>query len=358
MSMASSTESIHYGKRSLTLESQLLSFPDVILFYTLSYLSPGEWSCFGSVCAPFARQHNELWADLYNWKFVTASDRICRGNKMMKQLGKTLIKPRTTRSESNPRRAFFNALRNRLFAFDYSASRMYACLRKSDSPKTIASMLLPDFPVNRLFVSCSDSTILCAAVRLRRWRVVNYLVSVLGADLNIQDRNGMNALLITAWWGDYVGMKKLFKISYSIRNSYKNRTDRCNIQQSIVDTEFQSDSATVVSKDKGLSSPVSWMCHNDSLNRPASYDEQSTQAMSHVINLDIVGCPSMTSVCGGSGPYTAQEWASRKSVVCPENRNYQDIVRFLKSERKKVELFQIDEMEPFDVTGPALECLN
>ena len=262
----------------------------------------------------------------------------------MKYLGKSVIKPRTTRSESNPRRAFFNALRNRMFAFDHSASRMYACLRKTDSPKSIAAMLLPDFPVNRLFVSCSDSTILCAAVRLRRWRVVNYLVSVLGADLNSQDRNGMNALLITAWWGDYAGMKKLFKISDSMRDNCKMRTDKYNVVKNIVRTGRQSHIAATVSKGRAYSSTIIKMSHNPSLEGPSHCDEQLTQSRSYVINLDITGCPSMTSVCGGSGPYTAQEWASRKSVVCPENKNFQDIVRFLKSERKKAETLQIDEM--------------
>ena len=263
---------------------------------------------------------------------------------MMKQLGKTLIKPRTTRSESNPRRAFFNALRNRMFAFDHSASRMYACLRKIDSPKSIAAMLLPDFPVNRLFVSCSDSTILCAAVRLRRWRVVKYLVRVLGADLNSQDRNGMNALLITAWWGDYAGMQKLFKISDSMRDNCKMRTDKYNAVQNIVRTGSQSHVAATVSKGRAYSSTIIKMSHNPSMEGPSHCDEQLTQSRSYVINLDITGCPSMTSVCGGSGPYTALEWASRKSVVCPENKNFQDIVRFLKSERKKAETLQIDEM--------------
>ena len=343
-SMALSAVTLHSGKQSFTAESHLLSFPDVILFYALSFLNAGDWSCFGSVCASFAREHNELWADLYNWKFVSVCDRVRRGIKSMKYLGKSVIKPRTTRSESNPRRAFFNALRNRMFAFDHSASRMYACLRKTDSPKSIAAMLLPDFPVNRLFVSCSDSTILCAAVRLRRWRVVNYLVSVLGADLNSQDRNGMNALLITAWWGDYAGMKKLFKISDSMRDNCKMRTDKYNVVKNIVRTGRQSHIAATVSKGRAYSSTIIKMSHNPSLEGPSHCDEQLTQSRSYVINLDITGCPSMTSVCGGSGPYTAQEWASRKSVVCPENKNFQDIVRFLKSERKKAETLQIDEM--------------
>lgn len=51
------------------------------------------------------------------------------------------------------------------------------------------------------------------------------------------------------------------------------------------------------------------------------------------LHLDLVGTPTMTSVCGGRGPYTAHDWAKRKSLVCPEQTEFLSIVKLLEKER-------------------------
>eukprot|EP01041_Mallomonas_annulata_P002917 gene2917-5730_t len=45
------------------------------------------------------------------------------------------------------------------------------------------------------------------------------------------------------------------------------------------------------------------------------------------------GSPIMTSACGGKGPYTAEVWASRKAIVCPEILSFQKIASVLKKKR-------------------------
>ena len=53
------------------------------------------------------------------------------------------------------------------------------------------------------------------------------------------------------------------------------------------------------------------------------------------LNLELSGTPTMTSVCGGKGPYTAKIWAERKSVVCPERPEFAAIVKLIVDEGRK-----------------------
>jgi hypothetical protein len=42
-----------------------------------------------------------------------------------------------------------------------------------------------------------------------------------------------------------------------------------------------------------------------------------------------------TSICGGTGPFTAKEWAGRKALVCPENPSFLTCVRLIELEEKR-----------------------
>lgn len=306
----------------------LLMCPESVLLYISTYLGPSDWSSLGNLCVSIARERNELWIEIFAWKFVimnACSSRKRKGKTLVSSVNSAKKNSRTTRSESNPRLAFFNAMRNRMYAFDHCATLMIAAMRKSDSPKTISKILLPDFPVNRLFVPFSDSTLLGAAVRFRRWRVAKYIVADLGANMNTQDQNGMNPIITLAWWGDFWGVKKLFKISHLMLRKYE------------VSSEL--DLTSVNSLHNGVDSPDNsgLRFRRNRTNNLYGGSVERSGATGHwknfVIDLDLVGCPSMTSVCGGSGPYNAEEWARRKSIVCPENDNFSNIVDFLMNER-------------------------
>lgn len=47
------------------------------------------------------------------------------------------------------------------------------------------------------------------------------------------------------------------------------------------------------------------------------------------LNLKQQGALLQTSACGGTGPFTAKEWARRKSVVCPEAPGYRNCYELL-----------------------------
>lgn len=306
--------------------------PNSVVLYILTYLGPNEWSSYGNLCLSSARERNELWVEIFLWKFVVMNACSSEKRKGKNSKSSTTKKNRTTRSQSNPRLAFFNALRNRMYAFDHCAMLMTTALRKSDSPRAIASILLPDFPVNRLFSPFSDSTLLCTAVRFRRWRVVKYIVTDLGANMNMQDQNGMNPMLIAAWWGDLYGVKKLIKISQLMLQKYGSASE--------VDPTSVNDSnpsLTAIPLDAHSPGRAGQKSRRLKANSPAAGKFEKCEASglwkSLVLDLDLVGCPSMTSVCGGSGPYNAEEWARRKSIVCPEREEFSEIVKLLQTER-------------------------
>lgn len=311
--------------------------PDSVVLYICTYLGPTCWSSMGNLCVSFARERNELWVELFVWKFVVTNACSSRKSKGKNSHSTIMKKSRTTRSESNPRLAFFNALRNRMYAFDNCAMLMTSALRRSDSPKAIASILLPDFPVNRLFIPFSDSTLLCTAVRFRRWRVVKYIVSDLGANMNMQDQNGMNPILTVAWCGDLSGVKKLFEISRFMLQRYEQPlevylTSVSDSDPSLTSNPMETEIPSPLKPGRKLrtasaNSPVGGRIKHGGV--PGGLCQR------FVVDLDLVGCPSMTSVCGGSGPYSAEEWARRKSIVCPENKNFSEIVKFLQSERAR-----------------------
>jgi ankyrin repeat protein len=48
------------------------------------------------------------------------------------------------------------------------------------------------------------------------------------------------------------------------------------------------------------------------------------------VDIHAQGCSWKTSVCGGRGPYTAMEWVNRKKNVCPENRNYELVLKLFR----------------------------
>jgi hypothetical protein len=310
--------------------------PDSVVLYISTYMGPVDWSSLGNLCVSFARERNELWVEIFVWKFVVVNACSPRKSKGKNLNSGIMRKSRTTRSESNPRLAFFNALRNRMYAFDNCAMLLTAALRKSDSPMATISILLPDFPVNRLFIPFSDSTLLCTAARFRRWRVAKYIITELGANMNTQDQNGMNPLLIAAWWGDFYGVKKLFQISQFMLEKYKLPSE--------VDPTTVKDLNPSLSADpldlKALSPVKSGRkSRNLFLKSPTAGKVEHCEVpglwKSFIVDLDLKGCPPMTSVCGGSGPYTAEEWAQRKSIVCPERKEFADIVKFLQSERAR-----------------------
>jgi ankyrin repeat protein len=251
------------------------------LIHILTFLNPSDWSVIGSLNRSFAFNEKALWLDLHSWKLVLLkSENVVKKNTT-----------RTTRSDSNPRLAFFNALRNRMYAFDNNAHRMTDVLRHSDSQTCIAKIILLEFPINRLFMPCGDSTLLNVAVRFDRWRCVKFLVLKLGADLNMQDPYGMNPLLITSWRGNLKGVKEILKIAALLNT-----------------------------------------------NRLVDNSSPSKNKKKFILDLDCKGSPQQTSVCGGKGPFTAEVWADRKSTVCPENKDFNAIIRLIKKERKEQEL--------------------
>ena len=292
--------------------------PDSVLSHFVSYLREKDWSNFANLSHEIAFGRNEFWVELHQWKFQCL-DRAKKGESTRTRSGPVLPSRRHTRSGSNPRLAFFNALRNRMFAFDHCANLVQAALRKSDSPKTIAALLLPDFPINRLFAPCSDSTILCSAVKFGRWRVVKLLTTKYHADLNIQDHNGMNPLIIAAWSGDLVGVKLLLGISHSL------------LFQAARDAD---DNFLEVTPPIATFTNVNRVA-DKAMNIQMGDNKLYAQCKSLALDLDRTGCPSMSSVCGGRGPYTARVWAHRKSIVCPENKNFGRIVTLLNNEMKR-----------------------
>jgi ankyrin repeat protein len=243
----------------------------------LTFLNPSDWSVCGSLNRSFAFTEKALWLDLYSWKLV-----LLNSENVIKR--KTT---RKTRSDSNPRLALFNALRNRMYAFDNCAHRITDMLRLTDSPTHIAKIILPEFPINRLFMPCGDSTLLNVAVRFDRWRCVRFLVLKLRADLNVQDPYGMNPLLITSWRGNLKGVKEIIKIAKE-KNTLLNKIGQLD---------------------------------NCSPNKDRKF---------FVLDLDCEGSPQQTSVCGGKGPFSAEVWAERKREVCPENSDFNAIIRLIK----------------------------
>lgn len=198
------------------MNDMICSLPESLMTHVSMFLSPGDWSSLGNLNMAVAYGRNPLWVGLYRRKFLSITEEKTSTKKPKKSVQNITRTSRITRSDSNPRLAFFNALRNRIYAFDHRANMMVKCLRKFDSPKSLDALFLPEFPINRLFVPCSDSTILCTAVRLSRWRCVQYLVLCRGADLNIQDHNGMNPLIIASWNGKLTGVKILLKLAQTI----------------------------------------------------------------------------------------------------------------------------------------------
>jgi Ankyrin repeats (many copies) len=310
--------------------------PDSVVLYISTYLGPIDWSSLGNLCVSFARERKELWAEIFVWKFVVVNACSSRKSKGQNLNSGIMKKSRATRSESNPRLAFFNALRNRMYAFDNCAMLMTAALRKADSLRAMTSIMLPDFPVNRLFIPFSDSTLLCTAVRFRRWRVVKYIITELGANMNMQDQNGMNPLLIAAWWGDFYGVKKLFEISQFMLQKYEwppevDPTTAKDLNPSLTADPLKLKAVSPVKTGR--------KSRNLFQKSPAAGNNEHCQVTglwkSFIVDLDLVGSPSMTSVCGGSGPYNAEEWARRKSTVCPDRKEFADIFKFLQSERAR-----------------------
>ena len=303
--------------------------PDSVLSHFGAFLREKDWSNFANLSHEIAFERNDFWIELHRWKFKRL-DQVKKSQTTRSRSRLEVTSRRKTRSGSNPRLAFFNALRNRMFAFDHCANLVQAALRNSDSPKTIAALLLPDFPINRLFSHCSDSTILCAAVKMGRWRVVKMLTMKYGANLNIQDHSGMNPLLIAAWSGDLTGVKMLLRISYSLMHQFMTRDSKVpsegsaeiflqRISDDINVTDLNSVAATT---DKEIYALM-------------GEGRLSELCKTFTLDLDCTGCPSMTSACGGRGPYTARIWALRKSVVCPENKNFKRIVALLNIEMKR-----------------------
>ena len=351
----------------------LLLLPDSIISYLSTFLSIGDWSSLGNLNATIAFDRNTLWVSLYRWKFLQQDDDKSNTNKRSRSTRNVTRTSRTTRSGSNPRLALFNALRNRIFTFDHRANMMVSCLRKFDSPRSLEELYLPDFPINRIFVPCADSTILCVAVRLNRWRCVRYLVMKLGADMNVQDNNGMNPLLIAAWCGNIKGVRILFQLSTSLQREYVHPTSPLKVISSISIPNLpssspnsssspsssssssskhnssssiqKSSSSTIVNEGgeeedtTGITtsypdnhSPLKTKTNMKNILNPTEYKKYTDIKKSFIINMDLVGSPSMTSVCGGKGPYTALVWAKRKSVVCPERPEFNEIVLFLEKQ--------------------------
>lgn len=168
----------------------LLSLPDHVLITLMTYLKESDWMSVGLLNRFIAYGSKNLWVMMYKLKFELIN-KVKTTIKKKENINDGIKKQETrvqrnTRSESNPRLAFFNALRNRMYAFDNCSRKIVNILRHSDSPASLEKISLPDFPYNRLFVPCDDSTILCAAVRFDRWRCVKYLVLNCGCDLNVQ----------------------------------------------------------------------------------------------------------------------------------------------------------------------------
>ena len=303
--------------------------PDSVLSHFGTFLRERDWSNFANLSHEIAFERNEFWVELHRWKF-NSLDRAKKQESMRIRSLSNIRSRRHTRSGSNPRLAFFNALRNRMFAFDHCANLVQAALRKSDSPKTVAALLLPDFPINRLFAPCSDSTILCSAVKFGRWRVVKLLTTEYHANLNIQDHSGMNPLLIAAWSGDLTGVKLLLSISHSLLHQAMARDAA---KQSILTGPSSNNFRQEIPL--GSTSTDMERVRDKSFSKQLIDGKLSAQCGSFTLDFDRTGCPSMSSVCGGRGPYTARVWAYRKSIVCPENKDFGLIVKLLNNEMKR-----------------------
>lgn len=367
------------------------SLPESLMTYVSIYLMPSDWSSMGNLNLTVAFERNHFWVGLYRYKFLFVNEES-KKKKCQKSIHSYQKNSRITRSDSNPRLAFFNALRNRIYAFDQRAHMMVTCLRKFDSPRSLDALFLPEFPINRLFVPCSDSTILCTAVRLNRWRCVQYLVLHRGADLNVQDHSGMNPLIIASWNGNLLGVKKLLKLaecavsrsidsitnirmrkSNDARHMVMHVEEKCPLSPPIFDCQNILSSSSIASsqsipsicsaspqyaapsssstsstsnlrEDQLSSSPGHRISHICTISPCKSRELLSNNLQSenveiipginpYHLNLDLVGTPTMTSVCGGRGPYTAEEWARRKSLVCPEKTEFLSIVQILARNR-------------------------
>ena len=114
----------------------ICALPESLMTHVSIYLMPSDWSSLGNVNSTVAFERNPFWVGLYRYKFLLITEET-KKKKCLNSVHNYPKKSRITRSDSNPRLAFFNALRNRIYAFDQRAHMMVTCLRKFVSPRSL-----------------------------------------------------------------------------------------------------------------------------------------------------------------------------------------------------------------------------
>jgi hypothetical protein len=205
------------------------------------------------------------------------------------------------------------------------------------------SFLSSDFPINRVFVSVGYTTLLNLACRFGRLSCAKYLLRFRHAGINRADIYGMTPCLEAAWHGQLRIVQLLIRmheetetsndrpVSHSYRatdtTTYTNIVDKTAYRKKVlVDNYVDMRTYFEEDGDGNLSRSIT-TCGEDGGPSPSSY----------LLDLSLRGSPPITSVCGGRGPFTAEEWAKRKSEVCPERSHFGAIYKLLCLERVRQE---------------------
>ena len=279
---------------------------DHIFLSIARYLTISDWSSIGAMSRYFAYENKSIWTGLHSLQFYGIGEVIddinCKTVQMNDNSRKkkhhtvsvaSLSSRRVTRSVSYPRVAFFNALRARVISYEQLALTAMNALRQSDALKLVESTLTSGFPMNRIYHSCDQSTVLGVCARYSRWKTAKHLVLHRGADLNQPDVHGMTPLLVAAWKGDLLGVKTLLSLG---RQAYEKR-ERGELQEPAVHTT-NGDAETKTVSSSSSSSDFSSSSNSSSHSSRDSNGNIHGSGSNSVLNLTVCAAPAMTSVCG------------------------------------------------------------
>ena len=277
---------------------------DHVLISIVRYLTVGDWSSIGAISRYFAFENKSIWTGLHSLQFcgdfiddISYTIMKHNGNLKKKQHAASAVSSssrRVTRSISYPRIAFFNALRARVISYEQLAMTAMNVLRQSDSLKLVESTLTSGFPMNRVYHSCDQTTVLGVCARFGRWKTAKHLVLHRGADLNQPDVCGMTPLLVAAWKGDLLGVKTLLSLGHQVYEKKERELSEATAPTMIgaATTNIASSSSSSSSaKGSNSSSIRSCSSHGNVIGRSGS-------CSGSVLDLTIRAAPAMTSVCG------------------------------------------------------------